>query len=159
MTGGIAFAHHFQWIWGILMSTIVGVPMPCFVIVIELLLSLIFILGLPDLAYQVSGLLAKGLNGWGLPFQARIRVGATYSPEKILFLFDEFFIVLCGYFTTAYLWTTWLSGCNFEYFIVFAKGKELQLFGGQMIQIQHDLSKIILDIFSLKLGNLNEDLS
>ena len=45
------------------MSTIVGVPMPCFVIVIELLLSLIFILGLPDLAYQVSGLLAKGLNG------------------------------------------------------------------------------------------------
>lgn len=28
-----------------------------------------------------------------------------------------------------------------------------------MIQIQHDLSKIILDTFSLKLGNLNEDLS
>jgi hypothetical protein len=141
------------------MRTIIGVPIPCFVIVIELLLSLILILGLPDLAYQISGLLAKGLNRRGLPFQARVRVGATYSSKEILFLSDEFFIVLCGYFTTAYLRTTWLSGCDFEYFIVFAKRKELQFFGGQMIQIQHNLSKFVLGIFSLKLSDLNEDLS
>ena len=159
MTGWIAFIHHFKGLRRVFITT-VRLPIPwSFIIIIEFLLSWIFVLGLSNLRDKIPSLLAKWFDWWCLSFKTWTGTSVTYSSKEFLFLSYELLVGLfAGYFVANHRLTIWLSCCYFEHFIIFTKRKELHFFRCQMIQIQYYLSNIMLHWFVLKLCNLNENL-